>query len=64
MLYMMGDISPALASLLTGKNHYYDRFLLGIGSLVFLSAGNAADRVGGGKQRISCCSNALSAEGS
>ena len=60
----MGDISPALASLSTGKNHYYDRFLLGISSLVFLSVGKGAYRVGSGKQRSSCCSNVLSGEGS
>lgn len=38
MLCMMGvDVSPALASLSTGKTHYYDRFLLGIGTLILLS---------------------------
>ena len=31
------DMSPAPASLSAGKNHYYDRFVLGIGSLVLLS---------------------------
>lgn len=44
---MMGvDMSPALASLATGKNHYYDRFFLAIRSLVF--------PVYGGRMLIGC----------
>lgn len=39
------DVSPALASLSKGKNHYYGRFLLATSSLIFLSL-KGADAVG------------------